>query len=104
MAGPVTLFTGQWADLPLTELAPRAREMGFDGLELACWGDHLDVARGARDQAYCDAQKKILSDKWVYNCSRFPTIWRARRFRTELTSATKRFCPITFGATATRTA
>ena len=39
MARPVTLFTGQWADLPLTELAPLAKKMGFDGLELACWGD-----------------------------------------------------------------
>ena len=60
MARPVTLFTGQWADLPLAELAPRAKEMGFDGLELACWGDHLDVEQGATDQAYCDAQKQIL--------------------------------------------
>ncbi|MDF2439750.1 MAG: hypothetical protein JWN98_734 [Abditibacteriota bacterium] len=62
MARPVTLFTGQWADLPLSELAPRARQMGFDGLELACWGDHLDVSKGATDQAYCDAQKKLLED------------------------------------------
>lgn len=62
MSRPVTLFTGQWADLPLAELAPRAREMGFDGLELACWGDHLDVARGARDAEYCAAQKKLLED------------------------------------------
>src|SRR5271166_757281 len=42
MARPVTLFTGQWADLPLKDLAPLAKKMGFDGLELACWGDHLD--------------------------------------------------------------
>ena len=62
MARPITLFTGQWADLPLTELAPRARQMGFDGLELACWGDHLDVSKAATDLDYCAAQKKILSD------------------------------------------
>jgi len=62
MARPVTLFTGQWADLPLAELAPRAKEMGFDGLELACWGDHLDVQKGATDKAYCDGQRKILED------------------------------------------
>ncbi len=43
MARPVTLFTGQWADLPLSELAPLAKQMGYDGLELACWGDHFDV-------------------------------------------------------------
>ena len=45
MARPVTLFTGQWADLPLEELAPLARDMGYDGLELACWGDHSEVDR-----------------------------------------------------------
>ena len=32
MARPVTLFTGQWADLPLAELAPLAKSMGYDGL------------------------------------------------------------------------
>ena len=62
MPRPVTLFTGQWADLPLAKLAPHAKSMGFDGLELACWGDHLDVERGATDQAYCDAQRKVLAD------------------------------------------
>lgn len=62
MARPVTLFTGQWADLPLVELAPKAAEMGFDGLELACWGDHLDVEQAANDQAYADGQRKILED------------------------------------------
>ena len=36
MARPVTLFTGQWADLPLETLAEKASRMGFDGLELAC--------------------------------------------------------------------
>jgi len=43
MSRPVTLFTGQWADLPLEELAPMAKSMGYDGLELACWGDHFDI-------------------------------------------------------------
>ena len=45
MARPVTLFTGQWADLPLAELAPLAKGMGYDGLELACWGDHFEIER-----------------------------------------------------------
>jgi sugar phosphate isomerase/epimerase len=62
MGRPVTLFTGQWADLPLTELAPKAKEMGFDGLELACWGDHFDVSKGSADKTYCDGQRKILED------------------------------------------
>ena len=42
---PVTLFTGQWADLPLERLGSIAAEWGFDGLELACWGDHFEVDR-----------------------------------------------------------
>ena len=43
MARPVTLFTGQWADLPLEELAAKAGSWGFDGLELACWGDYVEA-------------------------------------------------------------
>jgi sugar phosphate isomerase/epimerase len=60
MARPVTLFTGQWADLPLTELAEKASGWGYDGLELACWGDHFNAAKGAMDPAYCEQQKTIL--------------------------------------------
>jgi sugar phosphate isomerase/epimerase len=45
MTRPVTLFTGQWADLPLETVAQKAAAFGFDGLELACWGDHFDVRR-----------------------------------------------------------
>jgi sugar phosphate isomerase/epimerase len=60
MARMVTLFTGQWADLPLAELAPLAKKMGYDGLELACWGDHFDVERAAANDAYCKEQWAIL--------------------------------------------
>ncbi len=60
MPRPVTLFTGQWADLPLAELAPLAAEMGFDGLELACWGDHFDVNRAVREPGYCASVRGVL--------------------------------------------
>ncbi len=60
MARPVTLFTGQWADLPLKELARKAASWGYDGLELACWGDHLDVNQAASDEKYCRKQLEIL--------------------------------------------
>jgi hypothetical protein len=33
MSRPITLFTGQWADMPLTELAEEAAGWGYDGLE-----------------------------------------------------------------------
>lgn len=62
MARPVTLFTGQWADLPLAELAPLARRMGYDGLELACWGDHFDVQRALAEPAYVTRQRELLAD------------------------------------------
>lgn len=57
---PVTLFTGQWADLPLETLAKKASKWGYDGLELACWGDHLDVTKAAKDKKYCKKQLGIL--------------------------------------------
>jgi len=60
MARPVTLFTGQWADLPLTELAKKSANWGYDGLELACWGDHLEVDKAAEDIDYCKKQLEIL--------------------------------------------
>ena len=60
MARPVTLFTGQWADLPLKELAPLARSMGYDGLELACWGDHFDVQEALASDSYVQERRNLL--------------------------------------------
>src|SRR4051794_26232129 len=60
MPRPVTLFTGQWADLPLSELAEKAGGWGFDGLELACWGDHFDVDAALADAAYCRERLALL--------------------------------------------
>ncbi|GGL98128.1 sugar phosphate isomerase/epimerase family protein [Deinococcus aerophilus] len=61
MPRPLTLFTGQWADLPLEELAPLAREMGYDGLELACWGDHFDVRVALEDDGYVERRRELLA-------------------------------------------
>ncbi len=58
MARPVTMFTGQWADLSLEELAPLVKEMGYDGVELACWGDHFDVQRALNEPDY-------VAGKWA---------------------------------------
>ncbi|MFP4069746.1 MAG: sugar phosphate isomerase/epimerase family protein, partial [Opitutales bacterium] len=52
MSRKVTLFTGQWADLPVDELLPLVKQMGYDGVELACWGDHFEVGRALEDDAY----------------------------------------------------
>lgn len=58
---PVTLFTGQYADLPLEALAEKAKRWGYDGLELAGWGDHLDMERAAKDKAYARSRIDILA-------------------------------------------
>ena len=57
MPRTVILFTGQWADLPLEELAHKASEWGYQGLELCCWGDHLEVQRALSENDYC--QQKL---------------------------------------------
>ena len=62
MARPVTLFTGQWADLPLEDLCKKAASWGYDGLELACWGDHFDVPKAIRSKAYCQGRHDLLAN------------------------------------------
>jgi sugar phosphate isomerase/epimerase len=65
MARPVTLFTGQWADLPVADLADKAASWGYDGLELACWGDHFDPQKGAEDINYCNDHLAMLEKKGI---------------------------------------
>jgi len=67
MARKVTLFTGQWADLPIERMCQMAADMGYDGLELACWGDHFEVDKAARSKTYCDGKRKLLA-KYGLGC------------------------------------
>ncbi len=60
MARPVTLFTGQWADLKLEELCQKAKDFGYDGLELACWGDHFEVDKALAEDDYCQKKRDLL--------------------------------------------
>lgn len=62
MPRPVSLFTGQWADLPLEALAKKAKSWGYDGLELAAWGDHFDVARALAEPGYVKRHWEVLQD------------------------------------------
>ena len=57
MSRSVTLFTGQWADLSINDLLPLVKKMGYDGVELACWGDHFDVQSALSEPDY-------ISDLW----------------------------------------
>ncbi|MGO1390172.1 sugar phosphate isomerase/epimerase family protein [Brachybacterium alimentarium] len=54
MAQPHTLFTGQWADLTLDEVAELAAGWGYDGLEISVSGEHLDASRWDDDEYIAD--------------------------------------------------
>ena len=58
---PVTLFTGQWADLPIAELLPLVKKMGYDGVELACWGDHFEVDRVLNEDGYIESLWELIT-------------------------------------------
>lgn len=64
---PVTLFTGQWADLKLAELLPKVKEMGYQGVELACWGDHFDVDAALNDKDYIPNKWALIQEHGL-NC------------------------------------
>ena len=67
MARPVTLFTGQWADLTLEDVAKKASSWGYDGLELACWGDHFEVEKALSQDGYTQSRWDIL-EKYNLKC------------------------------------
>jgi sugar phosphate isomerase/epimerase len=72
MARPITLFTGQWADLPFTEVCRLASEWGYDGLEVATWGDHFDVQAALHDDEYLPRFRETLAKYnlgcWTISC------------------------------------
>ena len=61
MARPVTLFTGQWADLTLEVICQKASKWGYDGIELPCWGDHFNVQKALKDDGYCQERHDLLA-------------------------------------------
>ena len=102
MPRPITLFTGQWADLPFEEVCRLAADWGYDGLEIACWGDHLDVDRAADDDAYVQERLDLLEQARPEGAGRSPTTSSARpSATTRSTSGTSASCPPASGATAT---
>lgn len=61
MPRPLLLFTGPFADVPLDALAAQAADWGYHGLELCCWGDHLEVSRGLSDDGYAPDRVGLLA-------------------------------------------
>ena len=72
MARSVTLFTGQWADLPFEQVCRLASSWGYDGLEIACWGDHFDVEAALSDDSYVPRVRETLArhglQVWAISC------------------------------------
>lgn len=62
MARPITLFTGQWADLPFEEMCRKAKAFGYDGLEIACWGDHMEIDKAEAEPSYIEQRKRLLKE------------------------------------------
>jgi sugar phosphate isomerase/epimerase len=60
VARPITLCTGQWADMPLAVLAQKTGQWGFDGLEVGCWGDHFDPDKALDGDRYVREHKALL--------------------------------------------
>jgi sugar phosphate isomerase/epimerase len=72
MPRPFTLFTGQWADLPFEKVCQLASSWGYEGLEIACWGDHFEVDKALADDNYVDDKRAMLKkyglDCWAISC------------------------------------
>src|ERR1700681_3145806 len=61
MPRPAILFSGGWSDVPLEELAARASDWGYQGLELCCWGDHFEGQRALSEADYCQKKLDLLA-------------------------------------------
>jgi sugar phosphate isomerase/epimerase len=47
--------------------AKRPRRFGYDGVEIACWGDHFEVDKALSDDSYCRSRWDILN-KYGLQC------------------------------------
>lgn len=101
---PVTLFTGQWADLPFEEVAGLAAEWGYDGLEIAASGDHLDLERADEDDAYARSRLRSSTGTGSRSTRSRTTSRGGRSATTRSTSATRRSSATTCGATVNSSA
>ena len=99
MSRAVTLFTGQWADLPFETICQKAKSFGYDGIELATWGDHFEVDKALKDKGYCKQRWEVLKDNGS-SASRSPPTSSARPSATTSTSGTSPSSRPRSGATA----
>jgi sugar phosphate isomerase/epimerase len=67
MARPITLFSGQWADLTFDTFCAKVKSFGYDGVEIACWGDHFEVEKALADPNYVQSRWDIIN-KYNLQC------------------------------------
>lgn len=67
MSRPIILHSLQWADVPLERLLGNLSEWGYDGVELACRGDHFEVDKALSSDAYVRAKRELL-EKYKLRC------------------------------------
>ena len=90
MARPITMITGQWADMKLEQLAPLAKKMGYDGLEIQLTQNHIDFNK-ADDEAY-------LKERWDILASNGLNCYALSNHLTKSMFAIRQFCQTNFGA------
>lgn len=66
---PIALFSSKWADEPFTDFCRKASAWGYDGLEIACFGDHFDFEKGATDSGYIENKKRVLAENGLVCCA-----------------------------------
>lgn len=67
MPRPVTIYTGQWWDLPLEKLCEKVAVFGYDGVELATFCEHFNVDRAVSEDSYIRSRQVIL-EKYGLKC------------------------------------
>ena len=60
MTRPVTLFTGQWADLPLADIAEARRSSGMTGWSWRAGGIISSLAGALADAGYAKTRWDVL--------------------------------------------
>ena len=98
------MFTGQWADLPLEDMCRKASDFGYDGLELACWGDHFEVDKAVDRDDYCAQKRELLEKLRPAGARHQRPPGRPGGAGQHRRSGTRRSCRRTSGATAIRPA
>ena len=69
MARKIAIYTAQFSDLPFETVCEKMGALGYDGLEVATWGDHLDIERASKSKAYCEEKIGLMSRFGLVPCA-----------------------------------